>query len=122
MELIKAKKTDPGPVLGAVVVTNRLRYLEWNETRQQWLAYVNNAAEPHITARLQQNIAAAKPTLQRDRVYLLDGSEDGLPSWNIIKSAQPFKIYIHERRPGTERGTFRPLTSGNGAIEVYYVI
>lgn len=122
IELIKAKKTDPGPVFGAVLVTNRLRYLEWNETRQQWLAYVNNAPEPHITARLQQNIATARPTLQRDRVYLLDGSEDGLPSWNIVKSAQPFKIYIHERRPGTERGSFRPLPLGNGTIEVYYVL
>ncbi len=118
---IRAKTTDPGPILGAVVVTNRLRYLEWNAVRKQWVAYVNNSEEPHITARMQPNVNRAKPTLQADRIYLLDGSEDGLPLWNIVKGPQPFTIYIHDRRPGTERGIFRPLNFGAGTIEVHYV-
>ncbi len=121
MERIRAKTVDPGPVLGAVLVTNRLRYFEWHLVRKQWVAYVNNAEEPHITSRLQQNVKNAKPTLQQDRVYLLDGSEDGLPVWNIVKGPQPFTIYTHDRRPGTERGIFRPLGFGAGTIEVHYV-
>jgi len=121
LDLIRARKTDPGPVFGAVLVTNRLRYLEWNEVRKQWVAYVNNSEEQHITARLQQNVRIARPTLQQDRVYLLDGSDDGLPVWNIVRGPQPFTIYIHDRRPGTERGTFRPLSFGAGTIELHYM-
>ncbi len=121
VDLIRAKRKDPGAVFGAVLVTNRLRYLEWNAVRKQWAAYVNNVEEQHITSRLQQNVKTARPTLQQDRVYLLDGPEDGLPIWNIVKGPQPFTIYTHDRRPGTERGIFRPLGFGAGTIEIHYV-
>jgi hypothetical protein len=121
LKLIGARRTNPGPVLGAVIVTNRLRYLKWDSTIRQWIAYLNGAQEPHITARMQENARAAKPTLQTDRIYLLDGSDDGLPVWNIVKGSQPFTIYEHDRSVGNDRGTFRPLRFGLGTIEVYFV-
>ncbi|MBV9156253.1 MAG: hypothetical protein JO097_08310, partial [Acidobacteriaceae bacterium] len=35
--LLRARKTDPGPILGAVVVTARLRSFEWSALRKQWV-------------------------------------------------------------------------------------
>ncbi|MBV9154628.1 MAG: hypothetical protein JO097_00065 [Acidobacteriaceae bacterium] len=121
--LLRARKTDPGPILGAVVVTARLRSFEWSALRKQWVAYVDTAEERHITARLQQNVANAKPTLQQDRIYLLDGPEEnGLPTWNIVaRGSQPFTVYIHDRHAGSTRGTFRPLILGSGTVEIHYV-
>jgi hypothetical protein len=122
-DLIRAKTTNPGPVLGAVIVMPRLRYFEWVAARNQWVAYVDNVEERHITARLQQNVAAARPTLQPDRIYLLDGPEEnGLPTWNIVaKSPQPFTVYVHDRQPASNRGIFRPLSLGTGTLEIHYV-
>ncbi len=121
--LLSARKTDPGPILGGVIVTPRLRYFEWSPVRKQWIAYIDNLEERHITDRLQQNVVKAKPTLQQDRIYLLDGPEEnGLPTWNIVaKASQPFTVYVHDRHPGSTRGTFRPLSLGSGTLEIHYV-
>ena len=71
---------------------------------------------------MQPNVAAVFPSLQQDRIYLVDGPEEnGLPVWNIVKGLQPFTVYVHERRPGTQRGAFRPLNLGTGTLEVHYV-
>ena len=124
IRLLAARTADAGPVNGAVVVMPRLRYLEWSGRPPRWVAYLDGVEEPRITARLQPNIARARPTLQPERVYLLDGPEDDqhrLPSWCINPtSAQPFTVYVHERRVG-DRGQFRPLHIGQGPLQIYYV-
>jgi hypothetical protein len=119
-----AQPNDPGPgiVASALIVTNRLRYLEWNATRRRWIAY-NGAAElPVVTARLEPNIARARPTLQSDKVYLIDGPEDAqfLPLWAITPGPQPWTLHTHERRGG-DRGQFRPVKVGAGLLELFLV-
>lgn len=112
------------PVIGALVAMPRLRYLQWIEPRRQWVAFVDQAEERNITARLQENIAKARPTLQRDRIYLLDGPEDDraqLPLWAVNNSEpQPMTVWIHDRRTG-DRGQFRPLEVGQGRVQIFYV-
>jgi hypothetical protein len=120
--LLKGRTKEPGPILGAVIAMDRLRYFEWSAIRKQWVAYVDNVEERNITNTLEPNVAKAKPTLQQERIYLLDGPEEyGLPTWNIVKGHQPFTIYVHDRRPGTERGSFRPVRVGTGPLEVHYL-
>jgi hypothetical protein len=112
-----------GPVIGALVATPRLRYLQWIETRRQWVAFLNDAPESHITDRLQENIAKARPTLQPDKIYLLDGPEDNkakLPLWAINSEPQPMAVWIHDRTTG-DRGQFRPLEVGQGRVQMFYV-
>ena len=119
-----ADDRDPraGLIYGSLIVTNRLRYLEWNERRKLWIA-LNGALElPVVTARLQPNIARVRPTLQQDKVYLIDGPEgpDNLPLWALTPGIQPWPIFVHERL-GRDRGQFRPLRIGAGGLEVYFV-
>jgi hypothetical protein len=121
---IDRNRDAAGPVLGALVATNRLRYLRWIDQRRQWVAFLDNAEETRITARLQENIARAKPTLQREKVYLLDGPEDDrnkLPLWSVNSSEpQPMTVWIHDRT-GSDRGQFRPLQVGQGRVQIFYV-
>jgi hypothetical protein len=121
--LLERRRQDPGPTIGAIIVVPRLRYLQWNNQRLMWVAYLDSAEEVHITARLQGNIAQAQPTLQKDKVYLLDGPEDDkkLPSWAINPQIQPFTVYVDDRRLPSARGQFRPLQLGSGTLQVYYV-
>ena len=111
------------PVIGGLIVTNSLRYLQWHEGRQQWVAYLNTLEERNIADRLQPNIARADPTLQRDKVYLLDGPEDShdmLPHWAMNQEKQPFTVWEHIRRHGA-RGAFQPVLIGTGALQIFYV-
>jgi len=122
-DCIDRNPTAAGPVIGALVAMPRLRYLQWIEPRRQWVAFLDQAEEPHITARLQENIAKARPTLQRDRTYLLDGPEDDkaqLPVWAVNSEPQPLTVWIHDRKTG-DRGQFRPLLVGQGRVQIFYV-
>jgi hypothetical protein len=119
-----ANPKDPGPglICGAMIVTNRLRYLQWNNQRRAWVA-LNGAIElAEISSRLKQDIDRAKPTLQADKVYLLDGPEapDRLPLWAITPAVPPWTVLIHQRSSG-DRGQFRPLRLGAGTLELFFV-
>jgi hypothetical protein len=120
---IDRNRDDAGPVLGVLVALSGLRYLQWINERRQWVAFHDNVQEPRITDRLQENIARARPTLQRDKVYLLDGPEDDrnkLPLWAVNSEPQPMTVWIHDRKTG-DRGQFRPLLVGQGRVQIFYV-
>jgi hypothetical protein len=120
---IDRNPTAAHPVIGALIATPRLRYLQWIEPRRQWVAFLNDAQESHITDRLQDNVARARPTLQRDKIYLLDGPEDDkakLPVWAINSEPQPMTVWIHDRTTG-DRGQFRPLLVGQGRVQIFHV-
>jgi len=125
-----ARPDEPGPglVCGGLIVTSRLRYLQWNKKQNAWLAWNGGAELTHVTIRLRANIERAKPTLQQDKVYLLDGPEgaDHLPLWAITPGDQPWTVLTHSRGipPGSksDRGQFRPLRIGIGTLELYYVV
>jgi hypothetical protein len=120
---IDRNRDAAGPVLGVLVAMSGLRYLQWIDHRRQWVAFLDSAEEPRITARLQENIARARPTLQSDKVYLLDGPEDDrnkLPIWAVNSEPQPMTVWIHDRKTG-DRGQFRPLQVGQGRVQIFYV-
>jgi hypothetical protein len=120
---IDRNRDAAGPVFGALVAMSGMRYLQWIGQRRQWVAFLDLAEEPRITDRLQENIAKARPTLQTDKVYLLDGPEDDrnrLPIWAVNSEPQPLTVWIHDRKTG-DRGQFRPLQVGQGRVQIFYV-
>jgi hypothetical protein len=125
---LETRPIDAGPVLAALVVMPRLRYLEWNQRRNQWVAYTDGVEDRIITNRLLPNVEQAaqrrRPALHPSKRYLIDGPEDDemrLPSWAINNEQQPFTVWAHDRTGSSQYGSFRPVLIGTGPLQIYYV-
>jgi hypothetical protein len=119
--LLRARDIGAGPVLGALIVSSSLRYLEWDVRQRTWIAYHGDKPQPNVTARLQQNIAGARYPLDRKRVYLIDGPADEnnnlLPKWFLnAPVSQPFPVWVQQNAYA-----YFPLRVGEGQIRIYYV-
>jgi hypothetical protein len=118
-----AKHAQKGPVAGSYVVMPRLRYLEWNTTKSQWMAYTDGVVEEHITNRVQDPINNTNPPFLRDRIYLLDQpdtlkDQNSLPTWCIQQGSPRYEIGVHDRSAGA---AVSPLRVGNGNVYIIYV-
>jgi hypothetical protein len=113
-----------GAVHEANIVTNNLRWLEWNQQRRQWEGQINNRFDRKITEDIQEAVLAENPPLLTDKLYLLDSPHaDGqlLPGWCVNRDGIAGDIiYVHDRS-GTGLRTLRKVLVGAGPIHLVYV-
>ena len=123
-DLLQMHRKSPGAVIGSVIVASRLRTFEWNQDRGRWLGYTGRHEDHLVTERLTTNLPRSGPSLQTDKIYLVDGEVDSLllPAWAVNAiGPQPWTIWVHDRGGSGRRGAFRPLRVGLGAVSLYCV-
>ena len=112
-----------GVIGGGYIVTNNLRWLEWDMAKKQWVGMLNSLHNARLTEDVLDAAQSADPPLMTDKLYLVDSPHDttqSLPSWCINPRMEYNEIYVQDRsRPGSR--TLRKLLLGNGPVRLVYV-